>query len=81
MTVDDPGYMVKMEPAEPGVASFTKATPDTPAGTSARRTIFAIASATVICEDRFTKKDILRQTEKSEDRVNNSWLWIRAKWS
>jgi hypothetical protein len=65
MAVDDPGYMVKMESAEPGVASFTKAIPDRPAGTSARKTIFAIASATVICEDRFSKKTFYAKPKKA----------------
>jgi hypothetical protein len=30
------------------------------------------------CERRFSE-NISRQTKKGEDRVNNSWLWIRAK--
>jgi hypothetical protein len=65
MAVDDPGETVKMEFAEPGADSLTKAAPDRPAGTSARKTIFAIASATVIVEDRFSKKTFYAKPKKA----------------
>jgi hypothetical protein len=66
MAVDDPEDTVEMETAEPGADSLTKAAPDRPAGTSARKTIFAIASATVIVKTALAKKHFTPNREKRE---------------